>query len=496
MPKTRESNLTKIKRYANQSGGILTIQSDNKTGSHVLYCQCCLSVVSFDRKCHVDQHLRSKNHESKAKGFHGRQISVQNLFDGNQTEFNMDLTEFLVHMNIPFDRISRPEAKRFFDKYLNKYKLPEESTLRKGYLKPLYLKTIEKIREEIKDNYIWIQTDESTDKQNRKVVNIIVGIMDENSNNCTKYLLDVAFVKKANHTTVVQCVNKALAILWPNGILFDRVLVLITDAAPYMKKVGEVLMLTFENMTHITCVNHGLHNLCEYLMVCYKDVNRLISCAKKVFLKAPNRVELFHNTCPNTPLPPEPVKTRWGSWLKGVEYQAKHFSQFCSVIELLDPEESIHIEEAQQLIKSPNIKNEISFIYANFNCIQTAITRLESNNLSLSESFATLDSVIIQLNANLNESAKKIKEKLNNIFEKNKGLKRIRAINDILNGQLNLKLDIDLNPFAIASFKWCPITDCDIERSFSIYKWILSDRRLGFAEENLKYYVIVHSNSQ
>jgi hypothetical protein len=72
---------------------------------------------------------------------------------------------------------------------------------------------------------------------------------------------------------------------------------------------------------------------------------------------------------------------------------------------------------------------------------------------------------------------------------------KIKAISDVINGNKESQFDLKLSPEELASFKSSPITTCDVERSFSKYKQILSDRRLCFTEENLKYYFIVNCNA-
>ena len=43
----------------------------------------------------------------------------------------------------------------------------------------------------------------------------------------------------------------------------------LTDGAGYMKKVAEVLIVSFPKMIHVTCVVHALHRLCECIrLVC------------------------------------------------------------------------------------------------------------------------------------------------------------------------------------------------------------------------------------
>lgn len=247
-------------------------------------------------------------------------------------------------------------------------------------------------------------------------------------------------------------------------------------------------------MTHIRCVAHELHNICEYLMVSYKDVNRLISCSKKIFLKAPTRVDLFRKTCPSVPLPPEPVKTRWGSWLYGIEYMCKYFDEFNRVIDILNPLDSIYIKETKELMSKSNLKTDLIFIYSHFNCISLAIKKLEKKNLSLNESLDIISDVTTSLAQSLS-SNNPIITKMKSIFDKNYELKRLRNINDIMNG-ISEDVNIGFTPYEITCFKWCPITNSEVERSFSTYKWILTDNRLRFEEKNLRKYLIIHYNTE
>jgi len=53
----------------------------------------------------------------------------------------------------------------------------------------------------------------------------------------------------------------------------------------------------------------------------------MIASIKKVFLKAPSRIQIFRETEPNLPLPPQPIITRWGTWLEAVKYYATNFEK-------------------------------------------------------------------------------------------------------------------------------------------------------------------------
>ena len=70
-------------------------------------------------------------------------------------------------------------------------------------------------------------------------------------------------------------------ILWPRGVKYDIMLLLLTDAAPYMIKAGERLSVSYPKMIHVMCVAHALHRVCETISLLYPNVDKLIANAKK-----------------------------------------------------------------------------------------------------------------------------------------------------------------------------------------------------------------------
>ena len=73
------------------------------------------------------------------------------------------------------------------------------------------------------------------------------------------------------------------------------------------------------------------------------------------------------------------------------------------------------------------------------------------------------------------------------------------SIGKILSGQaLDVVSDpeVELPPNVLAQMKFSPITSCDVERSFSDYKSILTDKRTSFTPENLEMHVICYYESR
>jgi hypothetical protein len=73
-------------------------------------------------------------------------------------------------------------------------------------------------------------------------------------------------------------------------------------------------------MVHITRLAHALHSVTEDVRGRYPEVDQLIANGKKIFIKSPLRVQKFKDKAPTLPLPPQPIVTRWGTWLDAANY--------------------------------------------------------------------------------------------------------------------------------------------------------------------------------
>jgi hypothetical protein len=98
-----------------------------------------------------------------------------------------------------------------------------------------------------------------------------------------------------------------------------------------MIKAGKGLKLFYSKMIHVTCLAHGLHRVSEKVRDQFPDPDGIIAQTKAIFSKAPRRVALYRQMCPNTPLPPRPVITRWGTWISAALFYSQNFDQVKSV---------------------------------------------------------------------------------------------------------------------------------------------------------------------
>lgn len=84
--------------------------------------------------------------------------------------------------------------------------------------------------------------------------------------------------------------------LFQVGVQYDKVLLVVTDAAAYMIKAMDSLKVLFPNMLHVTCFAHGLHRLAEFIRDQFPQVNKLISKTKAVFVKVKNGEDVCIST--------------------------------------------------------------------------------------------------------------------------------------------------------------------------------------------------------
>lgn len=132
----------------------------------------------------------------------------------------MDLCKTFIEANIPLNKASHPSVVNFLEKYTKKT-APSVDTLRRKYVPVLYDDTMKKLREKANNKHIWVSIDESTDAEQRFVVNFIFGILDGDENSSERgkcYLLNMAVVENVNASTMAAFFNDSLLLLWPNGM--------------------------------------------------------------------------------------------------------------------------------------------------------------------------------------------------------------------------------------------------------------------------------------
>ncbi|XP_003737959.1 uncharacterized protein LOC100902100 [Galendromus occidentalis] len=494
MPREKATPGSRLNLYVRYFGGdILT------TDGSVLFCKICEKNINGDKKYFVRQHINSASHTKRTTrddDASKKQVSLLPNFvtrPQKGSEFNMDLCETLVKADIPFYKIQNPCFRRFIEKWSKQY-FPHESALRKTYLKEVYDGTIRMIRASIGEGKIWVSVDETTDSRGLFVVNTVVGKLSA-SEPSTAYLLGSEIVERTNHATIAQAFCNSLSILWPEGIKHERVLLFVTDGAKYMKKAADGLKVLFPNMVYVTCLAHGIHRVCEEIRKLCPETDSFIASVKKCFLKAPSRIQKFRDLAPNLPLPPSPVVTRWGTWLEAASYLAANYDKIEEIVNSFEKGEALYIFKSQEMLRNPALKNQLLFVSANYRNIPDGIRRLECTAQSLETTCGIVEDIGFCLERATGPKAGLIKAKFETVLNKNQGYSTLRDILSALRGDGEVMALGNFDLPDLALYRYAPMVSVDVERSFSRYKMLLSDRRQSFTPENAMYHIVSLCNN-
>jgi hypothetical protein len=149
----------------------------------------------------------------------------------------------------------------------------------------------------------------------------------------------------------------------------------------------------------------------------------------------------------------------------------------------------IIIIECKNILLKSSLQPQLNFIEEHFTTLPHAITSFETQNLSL-EGLSKLDEIVNNLKLISGEFGDRVQSKLQIVFNKNPDLNMLYQIssqkfNDVANEQYQK---------FIPYFDHPPLSSCDVERSFSIFKDILTPKRNRLMEENLEKLVVISVN--
>lgn len=200
--------------------------------------------------------------------------------------------------------------------------------------------------------------------------------------------------------------------------------------------------------------------MCEFIKERNDAVNKLIASMKAVLVKSNYRRQYFREIS-KLPLPPDVIEICWNSWLNAAFYYADNFSAIKSFALALESKQSKSIAKLKKTIVKPELEQSLYEI-RKYKFLTEAIKRLEKHELTVPEQMVILSSV---------------KRKLNGVdLEK---FERVLIKNPDVNFFDDMPVDQKIK------CDYTPMVSVDADRSFSIYKYILSDRRRSLTESNI-----------
>ncbi len=257
--------------------------------NNVLYCNLCDEIKEYNPREGIrllKKHVQSKKHLAAAKlGVEQQRLKILPIDSEIINTFHYKLVEALISANIPLAKLQNEQFKLFLEIYTGK-KLKSVSHYRDTIVKSIYVDKLQDMKykfENIKNYYVIF--DESTDACGRYILNLLIGECN-NERRTRPYFLGLVKLDKVNADSVTSAIIKKFAEFFNNDMLkFEKIKLLLSDAAPYAIKAGKILKELFPDLKHITCLCHGLHNLCETIRNTYCDVDRFVALSKLHWLK-------------------------------------------------------------------------------------------------------------------------------------------------------------------------------------------------------------------
>uniref|UniRef100_H3BC62 HAT C-terminal dimerisation domain-containing protein n=1 Tax=Latimeria chalumnae TaxID=7897 RepID=H3BC62_LATCH len=356
-----------------------------------LFCSTRNVPVDYSRKGSCNKHLETTSHKCKEEALQsekGRKRKVQKtvseLFEvktEEQLQRQMELfklTEVFCAANVPLKTLDNVNLKEYLECNLkNVGIIPSSSHLRQFYLLRVFENYVTEIKEKLKTcNEISIVTDETTDAEDRYVLNIL-GVFSEleceRKLKLNMLLLDCAVLESENFKTVSQAIRETLDKF---EVPFDRITAIVTDNATYMKKSMKPLFL---NAVHVTCVAHLLNLVGDMWRKKFVKVNDLVTFVNCPARKARFRMHLEEKE--KSPcIPPIPVITRWDTWFNAALFHLAHVEDYISFFEEeKDRSSSSRVVNAIELCQSPEVLEELNILQKYAPAIMHTLTKYEES---------------------------------------------------------------------------------------------------------------------
>ena len=97
-----------------------------------------------------------------------------------------------------------------------------------------------------------------------------------------------------------------------------------------MSSAEKTLKELYPSLMHVTYVAHLLHNCAMRVRAHFKNINEVIATIKAATIKNKDRKKDFHDA--GLPSPPDPVITRWATWLRAALYYSENLPAVRAIV--------------------------------------------------------------------------------------------------------------------------------------------------------------------
>ncbi|KAJ4442625.1 hypothetical protein ANN_04214 [Periplaneta americana] len=176
-------------------------------------------------------------------------------------------------------------------------------------------------------------------------------------------------------------------------------------------------------------------------------------------LRAPTRIQIFLEKLPNASLPPEPVLICYGTWLKAAEYYNDHISEVQDIVSRLE-NESASIVSAKEVMEDSGIQRDLAFLKSHFDFLVHVIASLEAAGNHYMNKWKYF--MICEKGCVPGSAGNKVRDKLEQVLQRNVRLKDLRTASDILTRK-NTDLQCNIPVQLVSKLKYVLVTSVDVK---------------------------------
>ncbi len=380
MPPIRTNVCSKAKLLEREFSGEF-----KSNGKDELYCLLCFSNVNCDKRQIVERHRATKKHKAAVDAQKQTVTSqqdktkkvtlIQSALPVVTKEFRAKLVSAFLAADIPLHKLRNPHIVKLFTDLGQQ--MPSESACRQ-YVQTLAEKEQDRVKELLKDKSVFIVIDES-EVGKQKYINVLAGDIEVPEKT---YLVECCVTETANQTIICTKIDDSLRKL---KVKRENFSLLLSDAASYMTACTATLKVLYPNLFHVTCLAHMLHNCAEKVRGVFSNVDSLVARVKASTVKNKFRREQFNGIGS----PPEPVVTRWGTWLKAADYYAANFNEVKRIVNDFEGD-GIIVKRAKEAVNQDGLAASLMNIKRDYSQLPNIIKKMESSKFSISEAHAAI----------------------------------------------------------------------------------------------------------
>ena len=249
--------------------------------------------------------------------------SKQAFLHFDQVDFKEQVVSSFLAADIPLHKLNHSSLKSLFAR-IGKV-LPSETAARACVAK-LASQKEEQIQELLRDKKFFLIVDEA-DVAKQKYISVLVGSLGAPNQTFLVNSHPLDSGRNVNSSIILHTVDDILRQL---EIKRENFSWFLTDAARYMSSAGKTLKELYPSLMHVTCVAHLLHNCAMHVRAHFKDIDEVIATIKAATIKNKDRKKDFHDA--GLPSPPDPVITRWATWLRAALYYSENLSTVRTIV--------------------------------------------------------------------------------------------------------------------------------------------------------------------